>query len=106
MWVDSVIPNITVTGEIPKLPPQLDETPPDFKVNKKIFIHDGDIAELECDVIVVSVSKQMAPKGMPLVYKAAGPELSKSAKEFAPRQVKLTSYSLNFTFFVTLSILR
>ena len=74
-------------GDIPNLPPGLDETSVDFKVNRKIFIHDGSIAELECDVIVVPALKNMAPNGLPLVYKAAGEELSKSAKKFAPKQV-------------------
>lgn len=74
-------------GDIPNLPPGLDETSVDFKVNRKIFIHDGSIAELECDVIVVPALKNMAPNGLPLVYKAAGEELSKSAKKFAPKQI-------------------
>ncbi|XP_063680388.1 macro domain-containing protein PG1779-like isoform X1 [Bolinopsis microptera] len=74
-------------GEIPSFPPGLDDAVPDFKVNKRIFIHDGSISELECDVITLSCSKSIAPTGMKAVYYQAGPELSRTARQLGPKQV-------------------
>ncbi|KAL5259189.1 hypothetical protein ACHWQZ_G009596 [Mnemiopsis leidyi] len=76
-------------GEEPifQFPPDMDEVIPDFRVNKRIFIHDGSISEVECDVVVLSCSKSVAPRGMKAVYDIAGPELSKAARKLGPKQV-------------------
>ena len=70
-------------------PSGLDDVIPDFRVNKRIFIHDGSITEVECDVIVVSCSKSVAPRGMKAVYDMAGLDLSRAARKLGPKQVGL-----------------
>ena len=79
-----------MSGEEPifQFPPDLHEVIPDFRVNKRIFIHDGSISEVECDVVVLSCSKSVAPRGMKAVYDIAGPELSKAARKLGPKQVR------------------
>ena len=35
----------------------------DKKINKKIFIYDGSVTDLECEAVVISANKKISMKG-------------------------------------------
>jgi len=74
-------------GEIPSFPAGVEDIRPDFEVNKRIFIHDGSISEVDSDVVVLSCSKSVAPRGMKAAYEDGGPKLRSAARKLGPKQV-------------------
>lgn len=72
--------------EIPTLPPALDDPVPNFSINRRIFLHDGSIAEIDCDVVVLSCNKNLKAKGMKMVFDEAGQEFISDAAGRGPRQ--------------------
>ena len=63
---------------------------PSFSINKRIFVHDGPAEELNCDVIVIAATPNLAVKGGESVHKAAGKELTDAAARKGPIRVRST----------------
>ena len=51
-----------IVGVIPPLA-TVTRYKPDKKMNKKIFLHDGSVTDLECDVILIEANEKLDMKG-------------------------------------------
>ena len=54
---------IMLTGEIPKFTEEDYHYSVNKSINKKIYIYDGSVTDLECEVIVISANKKISMKG-------------------------------------------
>lgn len=52
-------------------------------------MHDGPAEELNCDVIAIAATPNLAPKGLISIHKAAGKELTEAAKGKGPKRVRI-----------------
>ncbi|XP_063680446.1 ADP-ribose glycohydrolase MACROD1-like [Bolinopsis microptera] len=86
--VETVCPNcntdimhwvhFAAAGDIPVFEKR--EYPVDKKINKKIFIYDGSVTDLECEAVVISANKKISMQEQGLVAKLAGEGIIKEAK--------------------------
>jgi hypothetical protein len=55
-----------ITGDIPTFKEEIYNV--DRGINKKMFIYDGSVTDLECEVVVISANKKVSMKGEPCRY--------------------------------------
>eukprot|EP00116_Pleurobrachia_bachei_P005919 sb/3466181/ len=71
-------------GDIPKFK-TINQYRKHRDINRRIFIHDGSVTELECDVIAVSIDTKLSTNKLSQLIKYAGEEMATAASKHSPQ---------------------